>query len=116
MVRAVRSRRREELNGDILEGHLSSALCHLGNISYRLGRPQPFTTRDPLGADADANATLAAMTEHLRGNMVDVGNTMLQVGRRLTLDVAAERFVGDDEANRHLTRQYRQGYVVPARV
>ena len=27
----------EDLNADILEGHLSSALCHLGNISYRLG-------------------------------------------------------------------------------
>ena len=43
-VEAVRSRRRDDLNADILEGHLSSALCHLGNISYRLGpahRVQP---------------------------------------------------------------------------
>src|SRR5262245_34643448 len=30
-IRAVRSRRREDLHADILEGHLSSALCHLGN-------------------------------------------------------------------------------------
>ena len=37
-VKAVRSRRVEDLNADILEGHLSSALCHLGNISYRLGQ------------------------------------------------------------------------------
>src|SRR5581483_5928816 len=41
-VKAVRSRRKEDLNADILEGHLSSALCHLGNISYRLGAPVPF--------------------------------------------------------------------------
>ncbi len=29
----------EELNCDIREGHLSTLLCHLGNISYRVGRP-----------------------------------------------------------------------------
>src|SRR5262249_9188793 len=41
-VQAVRSRRHEELNADILEGHLSSALCHLGNVSYCLGEIVPF--------------------------------------------------------------------------
>jgi len=30
------------LNADILEGHRSSCLCHLGNISYRLGRELEF--------------------------------------------------------------------------
>ena len=37
-VKGVRSRDYKVLNGDIEEGHLSSAYCHLGNISYRLGR------------------------------------------------------------------------------
>src|SRR4051812_10127025 len=36
-IKGVRSRRPEDLNAEILEGHLSSALCHTGNISYRLG-------------------------------------------------------------------------------
>src|SRR5260221_12883057 len=36
-VSAVRSRNYKELNADIQEGHLSIALCHLGNIYYRLG-------------------------------------------------------------------------------
>src|SRR5439155_1546042 len=40
-LNAVRSRKHEDLNADILEGHLSSALCHLGNISYRLGTYMP---------------------------------------------------------------------------
>jgi hypothetical protein len=39
---AVRSRKHTDLNADILEGHLSSALCHLGNISYRLGTKIPL--------------------------------------------------------------------------
>lgn len=39
---AVRSRKREELNAEIEEGHLSSALCHLANIAYRTGRRLEF--------------------------------------------------------------------------
>ncbi len=34
---AVLSRRASDLNCDVLEGHLSAALCHLANISYRTG-------------------------------------------------------------------------------
>src|ERR1043166_1519997 len=40
-LKAVRNRKRETLNADILEGHLSSALCHTGNISYRIGATKP---------------------------------------------------------------------------
>ena len=36
-IAAVRSRKVEDLNADILEGHYSAALCHLANISYRTG-------------------------------------------------------------------------------
>jgi len=38
-IKAVRSRRIEDLNAPITEGHVSSSACHLGNISYRLGKP-----------------------------------------------------------------------------
>ena len=37
-VQAVRDRKPEALNAPILEGHVSSALCHMGNISHRLGK------------------------------------------------------------------------------
>ena len=40
-INCVRSRNRDELNGEILEGHRSSLLAHLGNISYRLGKNVP---------------------------------------------------------------------------
>jgi len=39
---AVRSRNRQSLNAEIEETALSTALCHLGNISYRLGRELRF--------------------------------------------------------------------------
>jgi predicted dehydrogenase len=41
-VQAVKSRKAETLNGPIETAHLSSALAHLGNISFRLGRQLTF--------------------------------------------------------------------------
>jgi hypothetical protein len=38
----VRSRRLEDLDNYILEGHMSAALGHLGIISYRTGRKLTF--------------------------------------------------------------------------
>src|SRR5205807_1494988 len=68
-IKAVRSRKREDLNADILEGHLSSALCHLGNISYRLGKQSdPEELQATLKNDGAATETLARMEEHLAAN------------------------------------------------
>jgi hypothetical protein len=39
---AIRSGKDETLACDIVEGHYSSALPHLANISYRLGRQLTF--------------------------------------------------------------------------
>ncbi len=115
-IGAVRSGRREDLKADILEGHLSSALCHLANISYRLGRNVAFERRNgALGENRDANEALTRMVDHLRGNNVALDKTMLTVGRRLTVDVRAENFGNDADANALLTREYRKGFVVPTR-
>jgi len=58
-VDAVRSRKREDLASEIEEGHLSSALCHLANMAYRLGRTIDFDpkTESCLG-DEKASALL----------------------------------------------------------
>ena len=58
------------LNADALTGHLSTSLCHLGNIATRLGRS-------------------------------------------LTFDPQTERFVGDDEANALVRREYRDHWGTP---
>ncbi len=70
---AVRARDKSIQNGPVESGHLSSALAHLGNISYRLGR-------------------------------------------QLNFDPISERFIGDEDANAMLTRQYRAPYLMPEKV
>ena len=72
-IDCVRSRKREDLHCEVLEGHMSTALCHLANISFR-------------------------------------------TGRKLTFDPATETFPGDAEANKYLTREYREPYVIPDQV
>lgn len=58
-LKAVRSRRTEDLHAPIREGHLSSALCHLANISYRLGRSAIFDPEsETFLDDQKANAFL----------------------------------------------------------
>ncbi len=50
---------RAQPNADIEIGHVSSTLCHLGNISYRLGRDVAFDPQHMnFGTDSDANALL----------------------------------------------------------
>lgn len=59
-IAALRSGKREDLNAEVEEGHLSSALCHLGNISYRLGRSLEFDPKtERFIGDAEADAMLS---------------------------------------------------------
>jgi hypothetical protein len=48
-----------ELNCDIEEGYKSTLLAHLGNLSYRLGRPLTFdATRQAFAGDPEADTYL----------------------------------------------------------
>jgi predicted dehydrogenase len=113
---AVRSRKREQQNAEILDGHLSSALCHLGNISYRLGRPQPFNPKTKaFGDDKEAYETLGRMEEHLAENGVKLEETRYMLGPTLKIDPRHETFNHNSKANEMLTREYRSGFVVPSK-
>jgi predicted dehydrogenase len=117
-IAAVRSRKVSDLNADILEGHLSSALCHLANISYRLGDQVPFNSQTKaFGDNKEAYDALARMEEYLmKGNGLKIDETTYRLGRRLTVDAKSETFIGDPDANKLLTRNYRSPFVVPEKV
>jgi hypothetical protein len=110
---AVKSRRHEDLHLDIEDGHLSSALAHLGNVSWTLGQPVDPGTRPTLAADDKrVRATFESFETHLRENAVDFAKTPLKLGRELAIDPATEK-AADPEANRLFTREYRAGYELP---
>ncbi len=116
-IQAVRSRRRNDLHADIAEGHISSALCHTGNISYRLGKPlSPEAIRDAAKGDGDLTESLERMEEHLGANKVDLHQTPLMLGAVLKLNPKSERFTNNFKANQLLTREYRRPFVVPEKV
>lgn len=72
-IEAIRAGNRQVQTAEIEETYLSCAICHLGNIAYRLQRTLNF--------DADT-----------------------------------ERFTNDSEADKLLTRVYREPFVVPEHV
>jgi predicted dehydrogenase len=116
-IKAVRSRKVSDLNADILEGHLSSALCHLGNISHRLGaESEPAEIESALKNSAAAMETWERFQEHLAVNEVCLIMEKATLGVPLTLDPKTERFIDNDKANELLTRQYRKPFVVPEQV
>lgn len=73
LVECVRSGKKENIDKPMIDGHLSASLCHLGIISYRMGR-------------------------------------------ELNFDPEKEKFIKDKEADKLLTRKYREPYVMPEKV
>ncbi|MBN9660017.1 MAG: Gfo/Idh/MocA family oxidoreductase [Acidobacteria bacterium] len=55
-------------------------------------------------------------TAHLASGLAHLGNISYRLGRVLNFDPAKEKFVNDKEADTHLTRNYRKGFEVPAKV
>ena len=116
-IAAVRSRKPEDNIADAEVAHYSSALCHLGNISYRLGEEVPFSKQSQsLGDNKQVVEAFHNIEENLKAVGVKLDETNYRLGRTLAFNPETEQFVGDDEANKLLTRDYRKPFVVPAEV
>lgn len=118
-IDCVRSRKSENLVANILEAHHSSALCHLANVSYRLGSEVPFRPATDFGrSDPMAREAYEKMEEHLVSTAkLDLNSARLRAGRTLMLDSSGENVVGSDaQARALLTRAYRAPFTVPDKV
>jgi predicted dehydrogenase len=111
-IEAVRSGRREMLNGEVEVGHVSTAVCHAGNVSYRVG--QVADERQQRAA-VESLPLWKEMYErflaHLAANEIDPDTATL--GPWLEIDREHERFKDHEEANKLAHGFYREPYVVP---
>jgi len=113
-IEAVRSGRRENLNAEVLEGHISTAVCHTGNISYRLGRKASVKEiRNQVGDVPLFGDMLDRLLEHLAAYEIDVDAGTVTLGPWLQIDRENERFKDSEPANRLARGFYREPYIVP---
>jgi len=116
-IDCVRSRNRSALKADIVEGHYSSALCHLGNISYRLGATASVDSiKTAFGADPIVQKAIGDVMKNTTDALPGLDNPQWTLGPKLGFDPKTEKFIDNAAADKLLTREYRTPYVVPENV
>ena len=122
-IDAVRNRNPKLLHAPIEEGHISSACCHLGNLSYRLGAPaDPKELTQSVGDLDLAREVTDRLQKHLAANEVNLKQAPATLGPWLTIDLETETFTnarghvsaGKLELANGLARGfYREPFIVP---
>jgi predicted dehydrogenase len=122
-IDSVRSRKHATLRADIAEGRLSTSMCHLANISYKLGKvaaPDDNCYTKQIEA-ARTNPFFAerwkSMKAHLKTNKADTSKTPMLIGAPLQLDAKKETFTGPTEIAKKATaltkKEYRAPFTLP---
>ncbi len=114
-VKAVRSRKEEDIKTPILQGHLSASLCHMGNIAYRVGKESSYEeVNDVFKKDFEVLDALERTGEHLSANGLNLKKLPIVLGPWLNMDSKKERFTGAyaDQANQYVSRDYREPFVI----
>ena len=114
-LKAVRSRREEDIRTPILEGHLSASLCHMGNISYRVGKESSYEEiNDEFRNDFEVLDALERTRQHLNANGLNLLGMPIVLGPWLKMDSKKEMFTGAcaEKANQFISRDYREPFVI----
>ncbi len=115
-IEAMRSRKVGDLNADIQDGHLSAALCHMSNVSHRLGAlAEPDAMNEATRGNSQWSDAFERCRDHLGANGIDEAKTPAVLGPWVTMDADSETFVGEyaEQANRLSRRAYREPFVMP---
>ena len=105
---------RKVTNGLLVEGHYSTSLCHLANISYLAGAEKAnVQLADAVASDLATKDAYWRMLDHLKANEVDLEATKPIVGPMLKVDAKTEMLshadqIVTDAANNSLIRK-REG-------
>lgn len=122
-VRACRAGDPAMVNAGMLEGHYSSALGHLMNISYRLGQEKPFSEDVVAFTHPEVDKQFKWFHSVMRDGVGLGGSARrghppsdnYRVGPWLTFDSGSEKFAGDFAANANvlLRNPNRTGFKIP---
>lgn len=119
-IEAVRSHNPDILRAEILEGHISAALCHIANISYQIGMTAPLDRiKEVIPTGEEMLAGFQRFEEHLAKNEINLEENPAVLGPWLTLDEKKEVFLGEfsSNANKLVRRDvYRKPFVVPEKI
>ncbi|MDO4569160.1 MAG: Gfo/Idh/MocA family oxidoreductase [Planctomycetia bacterium] len=102
-IECMRNNTPDKLNAPVEAGHYSASVCHLANISYRLGET---STWDKCCAAVESAPILPERLEVIRRNMEDVltgidlqKDVSFTLGKKVSISSATETFDGEPEAN-----------------
>jgi hypothetical protein len=121
-IEAVRRRQPAILNAPMRQGHISSAVCHLGNLSFRLGaNSNRKKIIEKIGDCKLAQDTFERIEKHLSANEVDLKNSPMKLGPWLTIDQETDTIICCDgnntgsvleQANHLACGSYRKPFVI----
>ena len=83
-IACVRNHNPKAVNAPIRNGHYAAALCHLANISYRLGKQVPFSQEPDGVSNPQIAESLETIKRNLKGVGVNLDKTTYRMGRTLT--------------------------------
>ena len=112
----MRNQKPENVPCSIEDGHISSALCHMGNISHRVGKlVGPEEISENVRNNSLQDETWQRMAEHLSKNNIELETDKLTLGTTLTIDSDREIFTGKNakKANALLKDEYRKEWKMP---
>jgi predicted dehydrogenase len=113
-VDAVRAGDTSLVNASIEDGHVSAALCHMGNDSLALGE---HATRNEIERAVANEPALAQafdrLMAHLDANEIDLGKAPLTLGATLRFDAGTGSYVGNEAAARRMRGSYAPGFEIP---
>ena len=118
-IKALRSRK--VMHGLLEEGHYSTSLCHLSNLSYLAGAEKSNAQlAEAVASDLAAKEAYNRTLEHLKANEVDLEATKPVIGALLQVDAKTETVTAReksvaDAANNHPIRKRtgRAPFTVP---
>ena len=108
-------------HGLLEEGHYSTSLCHLANLSFLVGAEKANAQlADAVASNLATKDAYWRMLDHLKANEVDLDVTKPIVGPLLKIDAKQEKLVHADQivadaANNHQLRKRtgRASFVIP---